>query len=578
MTHTFRVWAPRAKAVAVRLGDTDYPLDPQEGGWWRRRVPEAEPGMDYGFLLSGSEQPLPDPRSPWQPHGPHGLSRLVDPDFPWSDQRWQSPPLAAAVIYEIHIGTFTPEGTFEAAIARLPELVELGVTHVEIMPVAEFPGRRGWGYDGVNLYAPHSGYGGPVGLKRLVNALHAHGLGAILDVVYNHFGPDGNYTSSYAPYHTSRYKTPWGDAINLDGPHSDEVRRYFSDNARMWLRDYHFDGLRLDAVQALIDHSATHFLEELAEAVHDLEAQLGRHLFLIAETNQNDPRLVRRPEVGGYGLEAQWSDDFHHAIHSLLTGEQDSYYADFGSFDQVQRALKSPYVYAGDYSPFHQRMQGRDPGLLPGYHFVTFIQNHDQIGNRACGERLGHLVSAGQQKIAAALLLTSPYVPMLFQGEEWAATTPFQYFTAHTDPALAITVSEGRRRDYAFREDPDFYVPDPEDEATFTRSQLNWEERARDEHAEMLAWYRALIRFRRSSPELQSGDRRDVHLDGDAAAGWLTVRRCDDLVVANLAPEPQTLMLPTGPWALRLASAPVKFAAPKLELPGHSVAILQLED
>ena len=448
-------------------------------GWWTAEAVSAAPGTDYAFRLDGGP-PLPDPRSVWQPQGVHGPSRVLDHGaFPWTDGRWQQGPLPSAVLYELHVGTFTPEGTFEAAIARLDHLVDLGITHVELMPVAEFPGSRGWGYDGVDLYAPHHAYGGPEGLKRLVNACHAKGFAVLLDVVYNHLGPAGNYLERFGPYFTARHQTPWGPAVNLDGPGSDEVRRFFCDNALMWLRDYHLDGLRLDAVHALVDTSAVSFLEQLAAEVHALEAHLGRHLVLIAESDLNDPRVVRPPELGGYGLGAQWSDDFHHALHTVLTGERDGYYADFGSLADLAKALTGTFVYDGRYSHFRGRRHGRPTAGLTGDHFLGYLQNHDQIGNRAQGERSSHLPNSGRLKIAAALVLTSPFIPLLFQGEEWGASTPFQYFTDHDDPELGRAVREGRRVEFAgFGWAPEA-IPDPQDPATFARSKLDWQERAR---------------------------------------------------------------------------------------------------
>ena len=395
----FRVWAPKAQRVEVELnGRQRLSMHAAGGGWWRADVDEAGVRTDYAFVVDGA-QPFPDPRSAWQPHGVHGASRVVDhAAFAWTDQGWQAGPLAAAVIYELHVGTFTPEGTFDAVIEKLDHLVDLGITHVELMPVAAFPGSRGWGYDGVDLYAPHHSYGGPNGLKALVDACHTRGLAVILDVVYNHFGPDGNYLGVYGPYFTAHHKTAWGDAVNLDGPGSDEVRRFFIENALMWLRDYHIDALRLDAVHALIDDSAIHFLEELAADVRTLAIQLGRHLTLIAESDLNNPRIIQPAQVGGYGIDAQWSDEFHHALHVVLTGEQSGYYVDYHGLGDVAKALEAAYVHDGRYSVFRQRRHGRPIGWLPGYAFLGYLQNHDQIGNRAQGDRMNHLVSVDRLK------------------------------------------------------------------------------------------------------------------------------------------------------------------------------------
>jgi maltooligosyltrehalose trehalohydrolase len=572
----FRVWAPMAQRVDVEVDGACFPLTGSEGGWWAADVPTARPGSEYAFCLDGGE-PLPDPRSPWQPHGVHGPSRVIDhPAFPWQDQRWQAAPLAAAVIYELHVGTFTPAGTFEGAIARLDHLVDLGITHVELMPVNEFSGSRGWGYDGVDLYAPHHAYGGPQGLKRLIDACHARGLAVLLDVVYNHLGPAGNYLSRFGPYFTDRYATPWGPAVNLDGPHSHEVRRFFCDNALMWLRDYHCDGLRLDAVHALVDTSAVHFLEQLAAEVDALAAHLGRHLVLIAESDLNDPRVVRPSEVGGYGLDAQWSDDFHHALHAVLTGERDGYYTDFGAFADLAKALEQAFVYDGRFSAFRRRPHGRPPTGLVGHRFLGYLQNHDQIGNRATGDRSSHLLSPGRLKIAAALVLTAPFIPLLFQGEEWSASAPFLYFTDHEDAALGQAVTRGRREEFAaFGWDPEA-VPDPQARTTFERSQLNWGELAREPHAELLDWHRRLLRLRREVPALADGCLDGVHVAFDEQARWLVVARGPVAVVCNLADQVQgvPVRLPWEPQALLTSDPAVQVTAGEVTLPPDAVALL----
>ncbi|HVV45360.1 MAG TPA: malto-oligosyltrehalose trehalohydrolase [Bryobacteraceae bacterium] len=445
----FHVWAPHAKTVDVMIGDRRVPMTRHSREWWSASVADAEPGTDYAFSLDGGK-PLPDPRSPWQPYGVHGASRTVDHSaFEWTTRSWQPPPLSSAIIYELHIGTFTPKGTFESAIDRLDYLKNLGITHVEIMPVAEFPGDRGWGYDGVDLFAPHHAYGGPEGMKTLIDACHRAGLAVILDVVYNHLGPDGNYLGLFGPYYTQQHHTPWGEAVNLDGAGSIEVRRFFCDNALMWLRDYHVDGLRLDAIHAIFDSSAIHFLEQLSREVEELEAATGRHFFLIAESDLNDPRVVTPREAGGFGFNAQWSDDFHHAVHTLLTGESAGYYADFGRMRDLAAALQDVFVYGGRESAHRGRAHGKPVRGLSGHRFIACIQNHDQVGNRAKGERIGALAGIARQKIGAALLLCGPSVPMLFQGEEFGAATPFQYFTNHSDPELGAAVSKGRREEFA---------------------------------------------------------------------------------------------------------------------------------
>jgi maltooligosyltrehalose trehalohydrolase len=547
-----------------------------EEGWWWADVSDARPGTDYAFALDGG-LPLPDPRSPWQPRGVHGPSRLVDHDaFRWTDAGWQAPPLASALLYELHVGTFTPAGTFEAAIERLDHVRDLGVTHVELMPVVEFPGTRGWGYDGVHLWAPHHGYGGPEGLKRLVDSCHARGLAVVLDVVYNHLGPTGNYLGRFGPYFTDRYRTPWGDAINFDGPGSDEVRRFVCDNARMWFRDYHVDGLRIDAVHAIVDTSAVHILEQMAEEVDALGAELGRHLALIAESNLNDPRVIRSREAGGWGLDAQWADDFHHALHAVLTGEREGYYADFGAIADLAKAIRHAFVYDGRYSGFRRRRHGRAPiGLADGKRFIVCLQNHDQVGNRARGHRMSHLVSVERLKVGTALLLTAPTVPLLFHGEEWAASTPFQYFTDHEAPDLARAVREGRQRELvAFGWKPGD-MPDPQAPETFARSRLDWSELAREPHAHVLDWYRQLIRLRRELPGFRDGRLDQTRVRFDEAAKWLAFDRGSVTVACNLGAQSVRVPIGARPLRVRVASsARVRLVPGALELPPDSAAVL----
>ena len=536
MSRVLTVWAPRARSVEVALRGRRTAMTAAAMGGISAAL-DAGPGDDYWFLLDGGPR-RPDPRSQHQPEGVQGPSRLVDHSaFPWTDAGWRGLELRDAILYELHVGTFTAEGTFAAAIDRLDHLVRLGASAVELMPVAEFSGVRGWGYDGVDLFAPHHAYGGPDGLKALVDACHARGLAVVMDVVYNHLGPEGNYLADFGPYFTSAYATPWGPAINYDGAGSDEVRRFVIDNALTWLRDYHCDGLRLDAVHAIIDTSAVHILESISGRVAELAADLGRTLWVVAESDLNDPRLVREPERGGYGLTAQWSDDFHHSLHALLTGETVGYYVDFGGIEDVAEALRHAFVYAGRYSEYRERTFGRAIGDLPLSRFLGYAQNHDQVGNRAAGKRLCHLVSRGRARMAAALALLSPFVPLVFQGEEWAASTPFQFFTDYGDPELRRAVSVGRRNEFrAFGWDP-ARVPDPEDPATFARSVLRWDELGGDEHASMLGWYRELIALRRATPGLCSGDPAQVYARCDAAARVLVYANAGIVVACNLGTD-----------------------------------------
>jgi maltooligosyltrehalose trehalohydrolase len=528
----FRVWAPFATKVELDLDGARHDMV-GDGGWFEVEAP-AEPGADYGYSLDGGDV-LPDPRSGWQPDGVHGLSRIPVPFEGWTDGGWTAPPLEDWLLYEMHIGTFTNEGTFDAAIDRLPDLVKLGVTTIELMPVAEFSGEHGWGYDGVDLFAPHHAYGGPDALKRLVDAAHGLGLAVVLDVVYNHLGPAGNYLGRFGPYFTDHYSTPWGDAVNFDGRGSDEVRRFFIDNALMWFTDYHFDGLRLDAVHAILDLSATHFLEELASEVAQLNERAGRPLYLIAESDLGDPRIVTGQGFGGYGIDAQWNDDFHHALHAALTGERSGYYVDFGPVEDVAKAMRDAFVYDGRYSEFRGRRHGRPVPRTTGRHFLAYLQNHDQVGNRATGDRSSALLSPDLLKVGAALVLLAPYVPMLFQGEEWGASTPFRYFTSHPDTELGRAVSEGRKREFsAFGWDPD-EVPDPQDPETFAASKLDRTEIDTEPHAELLDWHRRLIDLRRATGGLGTGTMGDTETSFDEEERWLVVARSGMTIVANLA-------------------------------------------
>jgi maltooligosyltrehalose trehalohydrolase len=575
--YLFRVWAPGADQLDVKVKEQSYPLTETEGGWWEAAVEDAGPGSEYVYLMNGKEQPLPDPRSAYQPHGVNGPSQVVDHSaFAWTDDAWQARPLQGAIIYELHVGTFTPEGTCDAVIEKLEYLKDLGITHIELLPFAEFPGENGWGYDGVDLFAPHAAYGGPDGLKRLADACHAKGLAVIMDVVYNHFGPSGNYVGSFGPYFTDAHKTPWGDAVNLEDAGSYEVRRFFCDNALMWLRDYHMDGLRLDAVHAYMDRSAINFMEQLATEVRVLEGLTGRHYALIAESDLNDPRLITSRDAQGYGLDAQWSDDFHHSIMASLTGDRSGYYADFGDLADLGKALTQAYVYDGQYSPFRDRVHGRPATGLPGWRFLGYSQNHDQIGNRAKGERLEHLTDIPRAKIAAGLTLAAPFVPMLFQGEEWAASSPFQYFTDHQDKELAKLVSEGRKKEFAaFGWDPED-IPDPQDRSTVDNSKLKWEERTQGKHAEMLEWYKKLIALRKSRPELGDGRLDQVDVDFDEEERWFSMQRGGVMLVFTLDEQGYSADLEEGVELLLASDPSITLEDGLLTLPGVGLALLSV--
>lgn len=574
--HDFAVWAPGRGSVTLVVDGRERAMLQRANGWWCLTDERAGPGTRYGFRLDHG-QPRPDPRSSSQPEGPEGLSEVVDHSaFRWRDSSWKGMTMKGAVLYEIHIGTFTAAGTFDSAIEKLPMLVDLGVDAIELMPIAEFSGARGWGYDGVDLFAPHHVYGGPDGLKRLIEACHLHGLGVVIDVVYNHLGPSGNYLQEFGPYFSDRHHTNWGAAVNFDGSGSDEVRRFVVDNALGWLSVYHADALRLDAVHAIVDDSACHVLEQLVAETDALSAHLRRPLAVIAETDLNDPRFVRSPDAGGFGLDAAWADEWHHALHAALTGETAGYYEDFGSLSHLGKALAQAWVYDGSWSPHRGRRHGRSPSGIPRHRFVVFSQNHDQVGNRPLGERSSALMSEGRLRVAAALLLTSPFTPLLFQGEEWGATTPFLYFTDHRDPDLGRAVSEGRRHEFPYWDIDPEEIPDPQALPTFTDSKLDWQERDRPGHRCMLDWYRQLIALRRSCADLTDPrpGRTDVVVDEDSRT--LVVLRGDFAVLVNLSADERALAVEPG-YQLILASAPgVTGGDEAVNLPADSVAIVSL--
>ncbi|GGM25033.1 malto-oligosyltrehalose trehalohydrolase [Dactylosporangium sucinum] len=563
------MWAPAARRVSLRIDGRTVPMAAADGGWFTAVDDGAGHGSDYGFLLDGADPPLPDPRSRWQPAGVHGPSRVYDHTrYTWSDDAWTGRQLAGSVIYELHVGTFTPAGTFDAAIERLPHLVDLGVDLVELLPVNTFNGEWNWGYDGVGWHAVQESYGGPDGLKRFVDAAHRAGLGVLIDAVYNHFGPSGAYAPRFGPYLSGGANT-WGRSLNLDEADSGEVRRFIIDSALQWLRDYHADGLRLDAVHALVDRGATHLLEELAVEVDALSTAVGRPLSLIAESDLNDAKLITAREGGGYGLHAQWDDDVHHALHAMLTGERQGYYGDFGSPGCFATVWQQAFWHAGTWSSFRRRVHGRpvDRSRIPGHRFVVCLQNHDQIGNRATGDRLTASLSPGLLRVGAALLLTSPFTPMLFMGEEFGARTPWQFFTSHPEPALASAVASGRRREFAEHGWAEGEVPDPQDPATFHRSKLDWDGRDTD----LLALYRALIRLRKTEPDLSDPRLDRVRVVHDE--GVLIVDRGARTVIANLTPDPRTLPL-TAECLLLTTDPSALLQGDSVTVPGESAVIL----
>ncbi|MFL1375873.1 MULTISPECIES: malto-oligosyltrehalose trehalohydrolase [unclassified Nocardiopsis] len=578
----FAVWAPHRDRVRLRLGAAADPaprvVDMERGpdGWWRAQVDEAGPGTDYAYLLDEDPLPLPDPRSLHQPGGVHAPSRVYDhAAYTW-ESPWTGRPLAGAVVYEMHTGTFTPQGTLRSAIDRLDHLVDLGVTHVEVMPVNAFDGTHGWGYDGVLWYAVHEPYGGPDALKEFVDACHGRGLAVLLDVVHNHLGPSGAYLPRFGPYFSG--ENAWGPSLNLDGPDSDPVRRHIVDNALGWLRHYRLDGLRLDAVHALRDDRAVPILEQLSVEVDTLATGLGRPLSLIAESDRNDPRTVLPREAGGTGMTAQWSDDLHHALHVALTGETHGYYADFAGPEVLPAVLTRVFRHAGTYSSFRGRTHGRpvDTAHVPGYRFLGYLSTHDQIGNRARGDRMGEHVSPGLLVCGAALLLCSPYTPMIFMGEEWAATTPWPFFASFTDPDLVEGVRNGRKREFAALGWDTAQIPDPMDPATRDGAVLDWDQPGRDPHARVLEAYRELIALRRAEPELA-----DPRLDRFAVAAaedgrCLVLVRGSLRVVCNLDAEPAEVELDAVPHELLLAGGVPEIDGGRVRVPGESFAVLRL--
>ena len=580
----FRVWAPRAKTVSVHVCNPSrnpIPMESREYGYFEVTIEDVRAGHRYQYILD-DQKIRPDPASRFQPDGVHQASAVIDPDaFVWTDRGWKGLPIKDLIIYELHTGTFTATGTFEAIIPHLDYLKHaVGVTAIELMPVAQFPGRRNWGYDGTYLYAPHSTYGGPQGLKTLIDACHAAGLAVILDVVYNHLGPEGNYLADFGPYFTDRYRTPWGDAVNYDGPDSDEVRHFIVGNALYWVTEYHIDGLRLDAIHGIYDLSANHILRELGEAVHGQAIRLGRQIFVTAESALNDARVITAPVQGGYGLDGQWNDDFHHALLTVLTKERTGYYQDYGGLGHLATAMKDGFVYSGQYSRYHRRRHGNSSKHCAPSQFVVFSQNHDQVGNRAFGDRPSSRIPVQALQVAAATVLLSPNIPLLFMGEEYGETVPFLYFIDHGDPALVEAVRRGRRAEFAsFTWEED--IPDPQDPITFERSRIQLGSPRDPRQAAMLRWTRTLIDLRKTIPSLSTGGTKSGHqVWAHEKENVLVLHRWAQegpasLLVVGFNSETTSVMLrePVGRWSLRLDSSGQEFGGTGQEPMSRDLAI-----
>ena len=577
--HEFAVWAPKPETVRLDVDGAAYPMTRGRDGWWRATV-DAAPDARYGYLLDDDPKVLPDPRSPRQPAGVHDRSQLWEPaPQVWTDDGWSGRSVQGAVIYELHIGTFTPAGTFDSAIEKLDQLVDLGVDFVEVMPVNAFSGTHGWGYDGVLWYAVHEPYGGPDGLVRLVDACHRRGLGVLIDAVFNHLGPSGNYLPRFGPYLSSA-SNPWGEGINIADAQSDEVRRYIIDCALRWMREFHADGLRLDAVHALVDTTAIPILEELSAETEALAAQLGRPLSLVAESDLNDPRMITPRRDSGYGMTAQWDDDIHHAIHTAVSGERQGYYADFGSLATLATTLRNGFFHAATYSSFRQRRHGRPLDTtefsgVPATRLLAYTCTHDQVGNRALGDRPSQNLTYGQLAVKAALVLGSPYTTMLFMGEEWGASTPFQFFSSHPEPELARATAEGRKKEFADHGWDADDIPDPQDPQTFQRSKLDWSELDTGDHARLLRIYHDLIALRRSETDLADPWLEHLIVDYDEDARWIVMRRSRLAVACNLGAEPVAVPF-TGELVLYSASPGV--GDESTELAPYSFAILRAVD
>lgn len=594
----FIVWAPFLKSVELKIvshREEIILMEKDEKGYWRSIVEDISQGTRYFYRLE-KERYRPDPASQFQPEGVHGFSQVIDHDsFQWEDADWKGITLSNMIMYELHVGTFTPGGTFDAVIPKLPEISDLGVNAIEIMPVAQFPGERNWGYDGVFPYAVQNSYGGPEGFKRVVNECHKNDIAVILDVVYNHLGPEGNYLWDYGPYFTDKYKTPWGMAINFDDAYSNEVRNFFIENALHWFQNYHVDALRLDAIHGIKDFSAKPFLQELAERVEEFSSREGKKFYLIAESDLNDSKIIRPRELGGYGIDVQWCDEFHHSIHTLLTGEKEGYYIDFGKVEHLVKSLKEGFVYSGEYSEFRKRNHGNSSKDIPADQFIVFSQNHDQVGNRMLGERLTNLVSFESLKLAAGIIILSPFVPILFMGEEYGEVAPFLYFINHSDPNLIEAVRKGRKeefKDFQWKTEP----PDPQSLDTFLKSKLEWKKRENGKHKVLLDFYRNLIRLRKEIPALSIPDKNSLEVYGLEEKKILFMRRWNDdshvFCMFNFNQNNITLEIsqPQGIWRKSLDSSDVVWQGKGSLLPevcmggkesivlsGHSFALYREE-
>jgi maltooligosyltrehalose trehalohydrolase len=559
---SFEVWAPKAQRVELHLLSPEeriLELQPDERGYYSTTIEKLTAGSTYVVRLDGQKE-RPDPASRFQPEGVHGPSQVIDHrTFEWTDHNWRTPGLQDFIFYELHVGTFTPEGNFDSVVSQLPALRDLGVTAVELMPVAQFPGNRNWGYDGVYPFAVQNSYGGPEGLKRLINACHHAGLAVVLDVVYNHLGPEGNYLDEFGHYFSESYKTPWGRALNFDGPYSDEVARFFIENALSWFADFHIDALRLDAIHGIFDINARPFLAMLSDSVHELAQKLERRCYLIAESDLNDVKVLQATALCGFGMDAQWSDDFHHALHTLLTKEQGGYYLDFGGIECLGKAYGEGFVYSGQHSRHRARRHGNSSRSISAHRFVVCAQNHDQVGNRMLGDRLSTLVSYERLKLAAGVMILSPFLPLLFMGEEYGELSPFQYFTSHSEPSLVEAVRRGRQAEFAaFGWQGE--VPDPQDESTFLRSRLNRDRISDPQHQTLLGFYKALIALRKQTPALAGGDGQEREVTGVEERKVLLVRgrahRSEVFMAFNFEEEATSLnSIWSGRWQKRLDSA-----------------------